>query len=61
MESYRQQAESEAQRQKDSSIVRKRLLQMYRRFDPDERLMAGQVLSELVLRRTKPFALMRWV
>jgi hypothetical protein len=49
MESYRQQADGEAQCQKDSSIVRKRLLQMYRRFDPDERLMASQVLSEWVL------------
>jgi hypothetical protein len=49
MESYRQQADREAQCQKDSSIVRKRLLQMYSRFDPDERLMASQVLSEWVL------------
>jgi hypothetical protein len=49
MESYRQQADKEATRSKDSVLVERRLLQLYSRFDTDERLMADQVFSEWVL------------
>jgi hypothetical protein len=49
MESYRQQADSEAERLKDSFVVRNRMLQLYSRFDAHERLMANEVLTEWAL------------
>lgn len=49
MESYRQRADEEAAHLKDSFVVRKRLLELYRRFNTHERFMANQVLSEWAL------------
>lgn len=49
MESNRSQADKDAMCLKDPSIVRERLLNMYGRFDADDRIMANQVLSEWVL------------
>jgi len=49
MESYRQQADKEATQLRDSFVVRRRLLQLYGRFDAHERLMANQLLSEWAL------------
>jgi hypothetical protein len=49
MESYRQQADKEGERLKDSFVVRKRLLQLYSRLDAHERLMADQVFGEWAL------------
>jgi hypothetical protein len=46
MESYRRQADEEANRRKDSVLVERRLLQLYGRFDASERLMANQIFSE---------------
>jgi hypothetical protein len=49
LESYRQQADQEAERSKDSFIVRDRMLQLYSRFDAHERLMANEVFNEWAL------------
>jgi hypothetical protein len=49
MESYRRQADEEANRRKDSVWVEKLLLQLYGRFDASERLMADKVFAEWVL------------
>ena len=49
MESYRRQADEEANRRKDSVWVEKQLLQLYGRFDEHERLMAHQVFAEWAL------------
>jgi hypothetical protein len=45
MESYRRQADEEANRRKDSVLVERRLLQLYGRFDASERLMARTYLK----------------
>jgi hypothetical protein len=49
MEAYRRQADEEASYLKEPFVVRKRMLQLYSRFDTHERVMANQVLSEWVL------------
>jgi hypothetical protein len=49
MESCRRKADEEASYLKEPFVVRKRMLQLYGRFDTHERLMANQVLSEWVL------------
>jgi hypothetical protein len=51
MEAYRRQADEEASYLKEPFVVRKRMLQLYSRFDTHERLMANQVVSEWVLSR----------
>jgi hypothetical protein len=49
MEAYWRRATEEARRAKDPFLIRKRLLELYRRFDEHERLMANQVIGECVL------------
>jgi hypothetical protein len=49
MESYRRDADAEAQRLKDPWIALERLRILYGRFDESERLMAHQVLGEWLL------------
>src|SRR5580658_9242874 len=49
MEAYRRQADEEANRRKDAVLVERRLLQLYARFDANERHMADQVFSEWAL------------
>jgi hypothetical protein len=49
MESYRRSADEEAQSLKDSYLALDRLHAVYRKFDAEEKAMAGQVLSEWAL------------
>jgi hypothetical protein len=51
METYRRGADEEATRCKESFLVEKQLLQLYGRFDEQERLMAHQVFAEWALSR----------
>jgi cysteinyl-tRNA synthetase len=49
MELYRQGVDAEATALKDSYLALERLHALYRRFEPEERAMAGQVFAEWAL------------
>jgi cysteinyl-tRNA synthetase len=49
MESYRQDANSEAMALKDSYLVLERLHALYEKFDAEEQMLANQVIEEWVL------------
>jgi hypothetical protein len=49
MEAYRNSVEEEAKSLKDPYLALERLYGLYRKFDPQERAMADQVLAEWVL------------
>jgi hypothetical protein len=49
MREYREDAQREAEEQKDSYLVLDRLHSLYKKFDANERAMADQVLCEWVL------------